>query len=368
MKKISWKLPKTFDLSLFIIPILLTTIGVVVIYSITYYNNNINLVYNQIISAVIGIVIMIILTFVDYRNYKNIAWILYLLGITLLVLVFFIGKTSFGAKRWIDLVFYDLQPSELMKLFMAITISALLADSVGKVNWRRLVFAFLLCLIPVVLVMKQPDLGSASVIFIIGASIILYSRLNWVQLGSIIMIGIIGIGSSWFFLKDYQKERLYTFMNPSADRFGSGYNVIQSMITVGSGGLTGKGFGHGPQSQLNFLPVAHTDFIFSGFSESVGFIGSVTLIIVFMILIWRIVNVATISKDYFGMLLSIGIATMFLFQIFVNIGMNIGIMPVTGIPLPFVSYGGSAMVPNFAAIGILQSIYLRHKKISFEGK
>lgn len=365
MKTLKLKLPKTFDWMLFIIPILLICTGIAVIYSLTYYNDKIYLVYNQIIFSVIGIILMVVLTFIDYRNYKNLAWLFYLVGIILLVLLFFIGKTSFGAKRWIDLVVFDLQPSEFMKLFLIFALASLFADHVGEISLRRLFFALLLILLPAFLILKQPDFGSAIVLIIIGLGIIIYSRLNRWQILGIILIVLIALPITWTFLKDYQRERIYTFLNPTSDRFGAGYNVIQSMITVGSGGLSGKGFGHGPQSQLNFLPVAHTDFIFSGFAEAAGFVGSIVLILIFVILIFRVFNVAKISKDYFGMLAAIGIGIMFLFQIFVNIGMNLGIMPVTGISLPFVSYGGSSMILNLASIGILQSIYLRHKKITF---
>ena len=170
---------------------------------------------------------------------------------------------------------------------------------------------------------------------------------------------------AWHFLKPYQKNRIEAFINPTIDPHGAGYNVSQSKIAVGSGGLWGTGLGKGSQSQLNFLPVAHTDFIFAGTAEATGFVGSLILFSLLFFLILRVINVAQTAKDDFGMYLGIGFGVMLLFQILVNIGMNIGIMPVTGIPLPFVSYGGSAMLSNMAAIGILQSIYARHKKINF---
>ncbi len=365
MNKINFKLPKTFDWMLFIIPVLLILISVSVIYSLTYYNNQIYLFHNQILFSLIGIVLMVVLTFVDYRNYKNLSWIFYLIGIILLIIVLFWGKTIFGSKRWIDLIIFDLQPSEFMKIFLIFVLSSLFADKVGDVSLQRIIFGFILIFIPVFLVLRQPDLGSAIILMVIGFAIILYSKLSTKQIVSIILILVTLLPLTWFVLKDYQKERLFTFLNPTKDRFGAGYNVIQSTITVGSGGLFGKGFGHGPQSQLNFLPVAHTDFIFSGFAEAVGFLGSIVLIIIFAILIYRVINVAKISKDHFGMLVAVGIAAMLIFQVFINIGMNLGIMPVTGITLPFVSYGGSSMILNLCCIGILQSIYLRHKKITF---
>jgi rod shape determining protein RodA len=182
-----------------------------------------------------------------------------------------------------------------------------------------------------------------------------------VILGTLLILAPIG----WHFLKTYQKERIITFINPSSDPYGSGYNVTQAKITVGSGGLLGQGIGKGTQIQLNFLPVAHTDFIFASTAEALGFIGSTILLILFGFLVIRIFSLAHKAKDSFGFYLAIGWGFVLLFQVFVNVGMNLGIMPVTGIPLPFVSSGGSSMFTNMAAIGIMQSIYLRHRRISF---
>lgn len=358
-------LPKTFDWILLAIPIILVSAGIVVIYSLTYFNDKIYLVNNQIIYASVSFLIMILLTFLDYRNFKALAWILYIIGLVLLGLVFFVGKSAYGATRWIDLGIFQLQPAEFMKLFVVFALARYFSDKIGQIKAKHIIFGFLLILVPVAMILQQPDFGSLSVVFVVGLAIILFSRLNRAQIITILLIVALAIPASWLVLKDYQKERIYTFLDPYSDQFGSGYNVLQSTITIGSGGLFGKGLGHGPQSQLNFLPVAHTDFVFAGLAEASGFIGSVFIILIFMLLVWRATNVAQISKDSFGMLVAIGIGVMFLFQVFVNIGMNLGIMPVTGIPLPFVSYGGSSLLISFISIGILQSIYLRHKKISF---
>jgi len=363
--KLKLSLPKTFDWVLYLIPILLTIIGLATIYSLTYYNNQISLFYNQIINFIVGLVLMTIFTFFDYRHFKGVGWILYLIGLVLLVLLFFIGKSSFGSTRWIDLKFFDLQPSELMKLFLIIILSKYLSDNFGKINWKKILFCFILGAIPAVMVLKQPDLGSFAVLMVSIFAVVFSAKLTRKQIFGIILATILIVPLGWFSLKNYQKERLYTFINPSHDKFGSGYNVLQSTIAVGNGGILGKGLGHGPQSQLNFLPVAHTDFIFAGLAEASGFLGSIFVIILFTILSLRIVNVANISKDNFGRFVAIGILSIMVFQYFVNIAMNIGIMPVTGIPLPFVSYGGSSMLLSMICIGVLQSIYLRHKKITF---
>jgi len=195
--------------------------------------------------------------------------------------------------------------------------------------------------------------------------LLFFSNIKKIILVGIVATLIISLPVGWHFLKPYQKNRIYTFMNPSADPYGSGYNVTQAKITVGSGGLMGQGIGKGTQIQLNFLPIAHSDFIFASTAEAIGFAGSIFLILLLIFLVFRVLNVAKVAKDYFGFYFAIAWGLVLLFQIFINIGMNLGIMPVTGIPLPFVSYGGSAILTNFAAIGILQSIYLRHRKISF---
>ena len=213
--------------------------------------------------------------------------------------------------------------------------------------------------------MIQPDLGSASVVFIITLVLLAFSPLKKIYLVVALAVMIALTPVAWHYLEPYQKHRIEAFMNPKIDPQGTGYNVSQSKIAIGSGGIWGTGLGKGSQSQLNFLPVAHTDFIFAGTAEATGFVGSIFLFLLLAYLVLRVINVAKIAKDDFGMYLALGIGIMFLFQILVNVGMNLGIMPVTGIPLPFVSYGGSAMLLNMACIGILQSIFLRHRKISF---
>jgi len=363
--KLSLKLPKTIDWFLYILPIILVATGIVVIYSLTYYNNTIYLTYNQIIYASIGLALMIFFTFFDYRNFKALSIYLYIFGITLLAIVLFFGKTSLGATRWIDLGIFQLQPSELFKICIIIFLSKLFCDKVGEVKFKDLAVAIVFVILPTILVFIQPDFGTVTVILASSAILVMSLKLKSKQIIAIIIAIIIALPIGWFSLKDYQKQRIETFLNSKSDPFGSGYNVRQSIIAVGSGGLLGRGLGHGPQSQLNFLPIAHTDFIFAGLAEASGFVGSSTFILLVIFLISRIIRVAQISKDNFGMLLAIGFGAMFAYQNFVNISMNLGLLPVTGIPLPFVSSGGTSLIINFIIIGILQSIYLRHKKITF---
>jgi len=362
--KINWKIWRSFDWLLYALPIILVILGIATIYSLTYYEN-IKLFYNQIIFASIGIILMLAFTFLDYRHLKSASIPIYLIGLIMLVLIFFVGKSSFGATRWFSLGFFDLQPAEIFKLILIIFLSSYLSDKIGNLTFKNIGIAAIITLIPVVLVMLQPDLGTAIILMLIFLSLLIACKLNFKQVAMFLVIISILVFTGWHFLKDYQKERLVTFMNPAHDPYGSGYNVTQSLITVGSGGLFGKGFGHGPQSQLNFLPVAHTDFVFAGIAEATGFAGSIILLALFIILLFKIINLARISKDNFGALLSIGIASFIFFQVIINIGMNIGLAPVTGIPLPFISSGGSSLILVLICIGILQSIYLRHKKIVF---
>lgn len=357
------KMPYGIDWSLFILPIILSALGIAIIFSITY-GQNVHLAIAQGVYVLIGLSIAIGLSILDYRTLKGLYSILYLIGLGLLILVLVVGAKTFGATRWIDLYIFQLQPSEIFKLIILIILAKMFADW-ESLNLKKIILALLIVAIPLFLIIRQPDLGTASVVFVGFLTILFLSPAKKVYL--ILSLALIFAFSplAWHFLKPYQKNRIRVFINPSADPYGVGYNVSQAKIAVGSGGLLGQGLGQGSQSTLSFLPVAHTDFIFAGAAEAIGFVGSVFIIVLFVIMTLRVFRVASISKDNFGMYLAAGIGMIFLFQALINIGMNLGIMPVTGIPLPFVSSGGSSMLTCFAAIGILQSIYRRHKKIVF---
>lgn len=367
-----WHNLKTFDWSLYIIPILLITIGIATIYTITYASEGNSLAISQGIFAAIGLVLMFGLTFVDYRLFKGLSLPIYIIGLLfLLILVVKPFSTlpfvveSFGATRWIYFGFFQFQPSEFFKFVLIITLASYLSTHKNNMRWWHIVGVIGMTAVPVLMTLKQPDLGTASVLVVIMVAMLMAAKLSKIYYAVLGGMAAVMTPISWFFLKDYQRERLATFLNPGSDPLGTGYNVTQSMIAVGSGGVYGRGLGQGSQSQLNFLPVAHTDFIFAGFAEASGFIGAFVLIVLFMILFMRILGVARTAKDDFGMFLAVGVAAMILFQVFVNIGMNVAIMPVTGIPLPFVSSGGTALFVTMMAVGILQSVYLRHKKITF---
>lgn len=352
------------DWSLFLVPILLSTFGIIIIFSITYGSAS-TIAVDQIVFTILGLAAAISLTIVDYRLLKGLYLFIYFISLALLVLVLVLGFSSFGATRWINLYFFQLQPSEVFKLVTIIFLAKLLTDWGRDLTWQRIVIIVVSIGLPLGLILIQPDLGSASVVFIITLLLLAFSPFKKLYLVIALAVMIALTPVAWHFLKPYQKHRIEAFINPKIDPQGTGYNVSQSKIAIGSGGIWGTGLGKGSQSQLNFLPVAHTDFIFAGTAEATGFIGSIFLFLLLAYLVIRVINVAKIAKDDFGMYLALGIGIMFLFQILVNVGMNLGIMPVTGIPLPFVSYGGSAMLLNMACIGILQSIYLRHRKISF---
>lgn len=364
-----WHSPKLklnfgFDWSLFIIPLMLAIFGIVVIFSIAYGSQS-TIATDQITYTAVGFVLAIMMTFFDYRSLKGLYLFLYFIGLGLLILVIIIGSTSYGATRWINLYIFQLQPSEIFKLITIIFLAKYFSDYGRDLNWRNISIALVSIGAPLFLILIQPDLGTTSVIFILTLVLFFVSPLKKIYLVIALAVMLALTPVAWHFLKPYQKDRIEAFINPSIDPQGTGYNVSQAKIAIGSGGLWGTGLGKGSQSQLNFLPVAHTDFIFAGAAEATGFVGSTFLFSLLILLMIRVVNVAKVAKDDFGMYLAIGIGTMFLFQILVNIGMNLGIMPVTGIPLPFVSYGGSAMFLNMVCIGVLQSIYLRHRKITF---
>lgn len=363
MKFPKLKIPFGIDWSLYLVPLILAILGIVIIFSVTYTTKS-TLVISQIIYLVLGAGVAIFLTFLDYRILRGVSFFLYLIILALLILVLIFGSRTFGANRWINLGVFQLQPSEIGKLIILLFLARMFAET-EEFRLREILLILAIVALPMILILFQPDFGTAMVIFIELIVLLFFSNVRKIVLVAIFAGVLVLAPVGWHFLKGYQKERIYTFINPSQDPYGSGYNVTQAKITVGSGGLWGQGIGKGTQIQLNFLPVAHTDFIFASTAEAIGFVGSSLLIILLIFLCVRVITISRLSKDLFGFYFAIGWGLILLFQVLVNVGMNLGIMPVTGIPLPFVSSGGSQMITNMAAIGILQSIYLRHRKISF---
>jgi rod shape determining protein RodA len=371
-----WSRFKTLDPLLLVLPLVLMTISTVVIYVLTVDSAGTATAFRQGLFSIISFILMLVLTFIDYRALRAWAPWIYGIGLLLLGLVEVVGRHSFGAQRWIDLGIFQLQPGELMKFILIIGLAALFSRRIPSFSARQFGQGLGLMFVPAILVLLQPDLGTAMVLVVVGTCIMLYSRLTKLHKG--VLIGLLVTGSLVIVLsfmnvkpfgrvlKDYQKNRLASFIDPKRDPGKSGYNVIQSKIAVGSGGFAGRGLGFGSQSQLNFLPVAHADFIFAGIAEAWGIIGSYSIIAIYAVLIIRILSAARIAGDEFGMLICIGLAGKLIFEVLINIGMNMGIMPVTGIPLPFLSYGGTTLLTNAMLLGVVQSVVVRYKRLTFE--
>ena len=351
---------KGIDWTLVLIPLALFGIGFATIYSTTLGTTQHDLAYKQLLFFGLGLILMFLCSLYDYRGLRSAIYFIYFISIILLLVVLVLGKEVFGATRWIDLGFFQLQPSELLKVSLLLLFAAELAIGIG--DWKKkIIKLMIISAIPIFMVLKQPDLGTAIIICITLFSLLMYWPINKAVKFAIVIAILVAAPLSWFVMQDYQRQRIVTFMNPGADPYGSGYNVIQSTIAVGSGSLWGSGLGNGPQSQLHFLPVAHTDFVFAGWAEATGFVGAVALLLIEMILVWRLISIAVKARDDFGRYITLGFAVMMLAQVAINIGMNIGLAPVTGIPLPFVSSGGTALIVNFIMLGIIQNIYLRQK-------
>ena len=307
----------------------------------------------QFLWIIFGSIIFIFVKKIDYRNYRRFSLLLYFLILFFLVLVLIIGQGR--ASRWIKIGWFYFQPSEFAKLISIITLSSYLTEKDPK-KIGVFITSFIITGIPLILILKQPNLGTAFIFLIITLGILYEANFSKKQLFYLILAGIILSPVFWFSLKDYQKERILTFLNPQKDPVGTGYNLIQSKITVGSGGLIGKGFLHGTQTKLAFLPEYHTDFIFCLLAEEFGFIGVIILLWIYYNFLKNILKIVYLTQDRFAKLVGIGIFVMFLSQTVINIGMAIGIFPVVGIPLLFISYGGSSMLVSLISIGILLNI------------
>jgi len=345
--------------------VLLLAVGLLTLYSISSTENNLQLnnFQKQLTSVVIGMALMLFFSFYDYRALSSYSTKLYFVMIAVLAMIIIWGTSIRGTTGWIGFGPFHIQPVEITKLIVIIFLASFLSKKKTRLSVVvRTIASIILVFVPVLLILKQPDLGSAAVVMGIWLGMLFVSGINKKVLAGLILIGLITASSGWFVLKDYQKERLINFVSPNNDPRGSGYNVIQSIVAVGSGGVWGKGLGHGSQSQLNFLPEKQTDFIFAVFAEELGFFGSLIILGLFGILIYRIKEAARLARDNFGYLLAVGISVMLFLQILVNVGMNVGVAPVAGVPLPFLSYGGSSMIAILASMGIIQSIYIRRIK------
>lgn len=350
--------------------LLLNLISIVMIGSATGINSQVEDSYwfmeRQSIFLLINMILVVISLRFDYDQLERFAMPLYIFNIIMLLAVMFVGQSALGAQRWIQIGPVSVQPSEFAKLIMIIVLAKVLNDRKNSMNTLLDALPVIgLVMIPFVLVLKQPDLGT-SLVFIAILLVMLYVT------GLPMKFYVYMVGSSvalapvfWYLLRDHQKKRILVFLDPEKDPQGSGYHIIQSKIAIGSGMLTGKGLFNGTQSQLNFLPENHTDFIFSVIGEELGFIGVLVVLILYAVVFYRGLKIAMEAKDDFGSLLAIGIVAMLAFHVLVNVGMTIGIMPVTGIPLPFLSYGVSALTTNMVCLGLLLNIKARSKNLFF---
>lgn len=344
---------------------LLVILGVLVLYSLgikaKQVSNQLD-TSRQLIYAVVGLVLMFIAARNDYKVLKNYSSFLYMFMIITLVAVELVGATRLGATRWIAIGPFQFQPSELAKLILVVVLAKIYAQNYDYSDQIRVVLRSLAYTLPaVILVLIQPDLGTAIVLSAIWLVMTISTKIKKRYIVAMFAALILAIPIVYPNLQPYQKQRIDTFLNPAADPSGTGYNVNQAIIAVGSGGFFGQGLGAGSQSQGNFLPSSHTDFVFAVLAEKLGFVGAIVCILLYVVLISRLVIDGSKSADRFGSMLCIGIATMFVVHVLINIGMNLGIMPVTGIPLPFISAGGTSMMVGLIAIGIVQSVYVRRK-------
>ncbi len=355
---------KYFDWWLFGLCILIGSIGLVTLYSAvtsdTLAPQKI-LYFKQMIWFCIGLAAMIVCFLFHYKFLERWGHVIYFVSILLLIDVLLFGKYVSGARRWLVLGSISVQPSELAKIAVIISLAkyySKLANPIGF-TLRELMTPIVLTLIPFILIVKEPDLGTAILVVLIAGSMTLFVKIERRSFLSIIFAGAVTVPMVWFFLKDYQKLRILIFLNPDRDPLGAGYHIIQSKIAIGSGMISGTGFLKGTQNALSFLPEQHTDFIFSVIAEEWGFMGSVVLLALFLMLIIWGLSIAHRCRDPFGTILSVGLTGMIFWQVFVNIGMVMGLLPVVGVPLPFISYGGSSIIATMICIGLLMNVSMR---------
>ncbi|MDP3954807.1 MAG: rod shape-determining protein RodA [bacterium] len=343
------KLFKGFDLLITLIVFIIGVLGMALMWSLAPH-----LFFQQLSFFILGFGFFFIFSQIDFRIYRNFRWFIYLGVIFFLLITFILGEMTRGSVRWIQLGPFTMQPSEIVKPFLLVFFAFWFADR--QVKFKRLILGGILFLLPVLLVFRQPDLGSTLVLI----ASLLGMLLTLERPFFIILYGFgflaLSLPLTWAFLAEYQKQRIFTFLNPNSDPLGSGYSIIQSVISVGSGELFGRGLGRGTQSHLAFLPERHTDFIFASFTEELGFAGAMLVLILYLFLLWRILQIAKRSKSGYAQIFIFGVFAMLLFQIFVNIGMNLGVVPVTGITLPFLSYGGSSILATMILLGMVESI------------
>ncbi len=358
------RLVQYFDWWMLTLIFVVGAFGLVALYSAVHagaHTAQAGLFTKQLIWYGAGSVVMVTAFLFNFKNYERYGHLIYILCVVMLVAVLLFGKYVGGSKRWLVFGPISVQPSEIVKLAVIIVLAKYYArvSTTKGLNFRELLPPFVLTAIPFILIVRQPDLGTAMVLALIAGSMTLYVK---IKRRILICLGAscsLAVPLVWLLLKGYQKQRILTFLNPDRDPLGAGYHIIQSKIAVGSGMLTGKGFLKGTQNALDFLPEQHTDFIFSVLAEEWGFMGAMTVLLAFLLLITWGLQIAQRSRDPFGTVLAVGVTAMISWQVFINIGMVMGLMPVVGVTLPFISYGGSSVITMMAGVGLLLNVSMR---------
>ena len=359
------------DPTLIVTAILLAIYGLFMVYSATHQSLQTlgtdpgYYVKRQVVFLMLGLIAMIITATFDYRLTKVYAPITYGAVVFLLLLVLTpLGDEAQGAQRWIQLFGFEFQPSEVAKLAVVTALSAYLSETQGPIRLEHVWKAAGIAAVPMLLIFVQPDIGTMLVFAVVLIALLVVAGAKLRHIGVLFLVAVIGtlVAFNLGIVRDYQIARLTAFIDPAADPLRAGYNKEQAEIAIGAGGLTGRGYLEGSQTNLDFVPEQHTDFIFTVVGEELGFIGAMALLALFAVLIWRGFRTAMMSRDGYGTLLSTGVVTMLALQVFVNVGMTVGIVPITGIPLPLVSSGGTAMIVNFVAVGLVLNVHMRRFK------
>ena len=360
--RLSWR---HFDFGLLLIVLALVAIGILMISSAT--QNSIdpdlaNAARRQALYALIGVIVLILTATIDYRIWYNARHVLYVSALLFLVITLIFGSGEIGGvSRWLDLSIFPVQPSELAKVLLVLALAGFLANRTDSSRrLRTTVLSLIYVAVPALLVFLQPNLSTALVYLFIWLAMVIVAGVRGRNLAVIGVAGLLTLPAVWLAMAQYQRDRILAVFNPALD-----YNRTQALISIGSGGWLGQGYGSGTQNQLHFLKVRHTDFIFSVTAEELGFVGAVLVVILFGLLIYRLVRIADRSRDAYGEFVVIGVAAMIFFQAAINIAMNLNLGLVAGLPLPFVSYGGSSLITMLLAIGLAESVIMRHRKIEF---
>lgn len=353
-----------FDWVFFGLALLLVAIGIMNIYSASasYRITGLPFHLKQLSWLGAGLLLMVAVCSIDYHIFEDLSYWFYGAVLLMLLLVMVVGRTSMGATRWLHLGFVNIQPSEPMKIVIVMTLARYFSrfGSQDGLGFRDMGYPLLLVGIPALLIMKQPDLGTAILVLLVAGTVMLFVGIRWSVIATGLLAFIPAVYLGWhYYLRDYQKNRILNFLNPERDPLGSGYHLIQSKIAVGSGGIIGKGYLKGTQTQLRFLPEQHTDFAFSVFAEEWGLVGSLVLLVIYLLLVLWGLHIAGRCNDRFGRLLAVGVTAMLCWHIVINIGMVIGLFPVVGVPLPFLSYGGTSLITSMTAVAILLNISMR---------